>query len=265
MPQNLFSKKLDEHGWIKIAEDPQMYEWVYHVHKQACKITNCPAYKKAWLRHVNTWFAGVDVLENDAKGAFKSIALGHNVLHAISCLGYENLPLNKGQISATYPGYPQNDGSETDKAFAYRCNRFAAHIDGIIPVGAQKRRFLKEPHAYILGIPLTHTDENAAPLIVWKGSVRIMRQYFRKAFVQIPLDDWDRFDITEIYHAARRECFEKCKPIAVHTHPGGAYILHRLALHGIGLWKKGAKAPKEGRIIAYFRPFLQKMPEWLAR
>jgi len=38
--------------------------------------------------------------------------------------------------------------------------------------------------------------------------------------------------------------------------PGQAYLLHRLALHGVAPWADGAEASADGRMVAYFRPIL---------
>ncbi len=70
-------------------------------------------------------------------------------------------------------------------------------------------------------------------------------------------------DVTEAYHAARREVFETCARVVVHARPGEAYLIHRLALHGVAPWRAGAKAPPEGRMIAYFRPEIGSPADWI--
>ena len=65
------------------------------------------------------------------------------------------LPLHRAQVSVCYPGYPQPSAEESEAAYDFRRNRDAAHVDGLHGEGPEKRRYLKEPHAYILGITLT--------------------------------------------------------------------------------------------------------------
>lgn len=79
-----------------------------------------------------------------------------------------------------------------------------------------------------------------------------------------PAKYWPDIDLTDAYHAARREIFDTCPRVAVHARPGEAYLVHRLALHGVAPWAKDAKAPSEGRMIVYFRPELPGPPgSWL--
>ena len=171
--------------------------------------------------------------------------------------------MHRAQVSSVFPGYPQPSPNESDAAFAYRRDRDAAHVDGLLPIGPARRRMVREPHAYILGLPLTDCDAGASALVVWEGSHRIMAAAFAAA-----LGDWDEaarpeIDITEAYHAARRTAFERCARVALHARPGEAVLLHRLALHGISPWVDGARAPAEGRIIAYFRPELPDIGTWM--
>ena len=85
------------------------------------------------------------------------------------------LPLDTGQVSVTYPGYPRQDAGESDAQARYRRRRDAAHVDGLLPIGPHRRRMLKEPHAWILGLPVTECGAGAAPLVVWEGSHEVMR------------------------------------------------------------------------------------------
>jgi hypothetical protein len=50
------------------------------------------------------------------------------------------LPLHRAQVSVTYPGYPAPDPEESDAAHRFRRDRDAAHLDGLLPVGPEKRR-----------------------------------------------------------------------------------------------------------------------------
>jgi hypothetical protein len=96
------------------------------------------------------------------------------------------LPLHPAQVSVTYPGYPRQDPGESDAAHRFRRDRDAAHLDGLLPVGPEKRRFLRETHAFILGIAVTEASEGAAPLVVWEGSHRMIRDVFAQAFDGVP-------------------------------------------------------------------------------
>ncbi|MBE0554438.1 MAG: hypothetical protein IH625_12180, partial [Rhodobacteraceae bacterium] len=42
-----------------------------------------------------------------------------------------------------------------------------------------------------------------------------------------------------------------------------ATLMHRLCLHGVAPWADGAIAAPEGRVIAYFRPELASVADWL--
>jgi hypothetical protein len=89
-------------------------------------------------------------------------------------------------------------------------------------------------------------------MVVWEGSHEIMRARLREALSHVAARDWGRADVTDAYKAARREVFATCPRIELVAAPGEAYVLHRLALHGVAPWR-GA-ACDEGRMVAYFRP-----------
>lgn len=161
-------------------------------------------------------------------------------------------PLHRGQVSIVYPGYPRPRHGEGEAAFRYRARRDGAHVDGVKMFSDSRRRRVDEPHAWVLGLPLNDAGVEAAPLVVWEGSHDIMRRAFATAFEGQPPNLWSETDVTEAYTAARKTVFETCKRVTVHARPGEAYLMHRLALHGVAPW---AAAPNsEGRMIAYFRP-----------
>ena len=120
----------------------------------------------------------------------------------------------------------------------------------------------QEFHGFILGVPLTEADPGAAPLVVWEGSHRVIARAFRAVLDPVAPEHWPETDLTEAYHAARREVFETCPRVAVHAAPGEAYLVHRLALHGVAPWEEGAEAAPEGRMIAYLRPEVPRQT-WL--
>jgi hypothetical protein len=161
------------------------------------------------------------------------------------------------------PGYPQPSPEESDAAFAYRRDRDAAHLDGLLPIGPEKRRMVKEPHAWILGLPLNETT--ASPLTVWEGSHEILRAALLNALKPHPPENWGDVDITDAYQSARRTVFATCRRIELPTRPGEATLLHRLSLHGVAAWKSEDTAPPEGRMIAYLRPQHTSVADWLTR
>jgi hypothetical protein len=216
-----------------------------------------------WLRHGGTWFAGVDVLENDAEGR---VGQGPRLTGAVLAAAERvtgRLALHPAQVSVTYPGYPRRDAGESDTAHLYRLNRDAAHLDGLLPEGSDRRRHLCEPHGWILGLALTEADPGAAPLVIYEGSHEVMRAAFRAAFDGIAPEAWGDVDVTEPYQQARRICFETCPRTEIALKPGEAVLVHRLSLHGIAPWAEGAGAAPEGRAIAYLRPCLERVEDWL--
>jgi len=245
-----------QNGWNRFPAERAVAEWAAAARVIAQDAMRDPAEQARWLRCGGTWFVGVDTLPNGPDGAVaQSGPLQGRALEAARGL-YGDLALHRGQVSVTYPGYPRPSQDESEAAFRYRRNRDSAHVDGLLAVGADRRRMLKERHAYILGLPLTETGPGASPMVVWEGSHHIMRDMFTKALAQRPEADWADIDLTEIYQATRRQVFETCTRVEIVASPGEAYLVHRFALHGVAPWAEGASAPPEGRMIAYFRPEL---------
>ena len=208
-----------------------------------------------------TWFVGVDALPNAPDGSVSGVPLTGAAASAVA-RRFGPQSYHRAQLSVTRPGYPRPGAEETPAAFQYRLKRDAAHIDGLLPVGAHRRRMIREPHAFVLGIPLNETDPGAAPLVAWEGSHKIMVAAFRSALAGCEPQDWADVDVTDAYRDARRMVFDRCRRVVLHTRPGEALLLHRHLLHGVGPWEEGAVAPPEGRIIAYFRPELVDVRLW---
>jgi hypothetical protein len=239
-------------GWRQVGPHPAIHAWAdaaCHVAKEVLATSPEP-----W-RCGGTWFVGVDALPNGPDGTLQ------NTPFPWSALPLQPGPLHPGQLSVIRPGYPQPSADETPAAFAFRRDRDAAHLDGLLPIGPRKARMVKEPHAWILGLPLNDTD--AAPLVVWEGSHRILRAALTSALVQHPPERWGEIDVTAPYQAARRQIFETCRRVALPTAKGSATLLHRLTLHGVAAWRPMDVAPPEGRMIAYFRPLLPDVETWL--
>ena len=208
----------------------------------------------AW-RHGGTWAVGLDALPNADDGSVGGVPL------AGPWEGLIDRPTvwHRAQLSTTRPGYPARDADESEAAHRFRCDRDAAHVDGLLPLGPDRRRFLREPHAFILGIPLT--DAAVSPLVVWPGSHRIIGAALAQAMAARPELAPADVDLTDAYAAARRTCLADCPRRPVPLAPGQAVLLHRHLLHGVAPWAEGIA--QDRRIVAYFRP--QTTPaRWLS-
>jgi hypothetical protein len=244
-------------GWAVLPFRRDTADWAAAARTAACDVTGDPDARAKWLRHGATWFVGVDALPNAPDGAIGATPLrgGWDGLIALPPA------LHRAQLSVIYPGYPQQDPGDTDAAHRFRRDRDAAHLDGLLAEGPDKRRYLREPHAWILGLPLNVSD--ASPLVVWDGSHEIIRAAFQQAFAGIAPADWRNTDVTRAYQAARKDVLDRCARRVVQAAPGQAVILHRLTIHGVAPWAPAATAPPEGRMIAYFRPLLRDPADWL--
>jgi hypothetical protein len=252
-----------ERGYLSFPVDSAVRAWAEHARGFAAEAARDPA-QAHWLRCGGTWFVGVDALPNDRHGGVGGGPPLQGV--AMDFIADElrlSLPLHRAQVSICYPGYPQPSAEESPAAYRFRLNRDAAHVDGLLAEGPDKRRYVREPHAYILGLPLTWQSEDAAPLVVWEGSHIIMRAMFAKVFEGRAPKDCPDVDVTEPYQDARRQAFATCRRIVLPANPGEATLLHRHLLHGVAPWGEKATAPPEGRMIAYFRPETQRWEDWL--
>ena len=254
-----------ETGILRFPADPDMCAWADHARPVALAATQDPA-NGHWLRCGGTWFVGVDALPNDQSGWVDGgPPLAGAAMAFLNAAPGWCLPLHRAQVSVCYPGYPKPSPQETDAAFRFRRDRDAAHVDGLLAEGPEKRRFLKEPHAYILGIALTAQSPDAAPLVAWEGSHHIMRQAFARVLDGQPASRWPEIDVTEAYQAARRQVFTSCRRVMLPAAPGEAVLLHRLLVHGVAPWGAAATASAAGRMIAYFRPHFPGLADWLER
>lgn len=219
-----------------------------------------------WLRCAGTWFVGVNVLPNDALGALADgPPLAGRVIDSIHGeLGLTGFPWDRGQVSVVYPGYPQPMPSESAAAYRYRCERDAAHVDGVLRTGPNRRRHLCKHHRFILGIPMVTVSAGASPLVVWEGSHEIIRRTLQRRFGAMPAARRQHEDITELYRSVRQEIFAACARVEIAAQPGEAYLLHRLVLHGIAPWSASAQASPDGRMIVYFRPETEAADDWLS-
>jgi hypothetical protein len=239
-------------GWQRIGPHPAICAWADAA--RAAALSTLATTTESW-RCGGTWFVGVDALPNAPDGQINGTPFPWDALP----LPPE--PLHPAQLSVIRPGYPKPSHDESPAAFAYRRDKDAAHLDGLLSIGPDKRRMVKEPHGWILGLPLN--DTTAAPLTVWEGSHDILRAALLNALLPHSPDTWGDIDITDAYQAARKRVFATCRRIELPARPGEATLLHRLILHGVAAWKPTDTAPAEGRMIAYLRPHLASVKDWL--
>jgi hypothetical protein len=239
-------------GWRRLGPHPAIRAWADAARQSA--LATLAATDEPW-RCGGTWFVGVDALPNAPDGSIDGTAFPWEAVPMAPG------PLHRAQLSVIRPGYPRPAPDESPAAFAYRRDRDAAHLDGLLPVGPHKRRMVKEPHAWILGLPLNDTP--ASPLTVWDGSDQIIRTALAQALHPHPPETWGDIDITDAYKAARKHIFATCRRIELPARPGEATLIHRLTLHGVAAWKPGDQAPGEGRMIAYLRPQCATVQQWL--
>lgn len=258
------AKNFFDRGWCRFDFDPQLHSWVEAALESARATLSDPRQAK-WLRYQGTWFAGVNALPNDAHGAVgASGALRGKALDFIADeLGLSDFAWDAAQVSICYPGYPMPMAGESPGRTLYRRESDAAHVDGLLPEGPDRRRHLREYHGFILGIPMVDFDARASPFVVWEGSQEIVRAAFGRRFAGLAPELWGEQDITDVYHAARKQAFAECERVELHARPGEAFIAHRLVLHGMAPWREGAVAGDDGRMICYFRPDPFGPYEWL--
>lgn len=241
---------MNDTGVMVFDHDDRTARWAQAAWARAGHLARDPEVRSRNLRHGSTWFVGVDVLPNDATGAVDGVALAGPWAGLVP-----DLAQHPAQVSIVYPGYPARDPDQSEANHRYRIDRMAAHVDGLLPCGPDKRRYPLEFHAYILGLPLS--DVSAAPTVFWTGSHKIMQAALQSAIKE---KDPASVDVTDAYHAARRQVFETCEAVPIRARPGQAFLLHRFALHGTAPWDG---PDDQGRAIAFFRPEYPDPRDWL--
>lgn len=246
----MVAEALARDGFAVFPHDPAVLAWADAARDVAIDVLHGPGER----RHVGTWFVGVDALPNAADGSIGGVPL------AGTWMDHVTLPKtwHSAQLSVIFPGYPRRDPDESEAAHRYRRNRDAAHVDGLLPEGPQRRRHLREPHGFILGLPLN--DVASSPLVVWPGSHQVMRDAFAEAFAGAPPEAWGDVDVTDIYQATRRRVFDQCQRVEVRCRPGEAVLMHRHLLHGVAPWQGPSDCAP--RMVAYFRP-IAPVAYWL--
>lgn len=249
-------------GWCVFDYECAVQDWVDSTINEARAVVELDQ-NKHWLRHGETWFAGVNVLNNDPQGAVPNgIQLDCRALDFIKRLNGKPTALDRGQISICYPGYPKPSSLESEVAYSYRLNRDAAHLDGVLKEGGE--RFLKEYHDYILAIPMVEADQHASPFVLWSQSHSIVQARLRDALQNYPVETWADIPIQEVYQSLRKDIFKACERVEVHLKVGQVLLAHRLILHGTAPWRSNAAASKDGRMICFFRPASLDIEQWLS-
>ncbi|WP_425039418.1 hypothetical protein [Primorskyibacter sp. S187A] len=250
--------EFDAKGYARFPAEPATRAWADAALSAVKPCLTHPDHAAQWVCG-QTWFVGVDVLPNDAKGTVSGVPLTGKALDAAQALmGPQDL--HAAQVSVTRAGYPKPRVGESEAAYGFRMRRDAAHVDGLLPIGEARRRKLREPHAWILGIALNAADHDASPLVVWDGSHIPLGRALSAALRDVPATQWADFDLTEIYTRTRRDVFETCPRKTLPLKTGEAVLLHRHLLHGVAPWGENAQSDALGRAIAYFRP--QLLSNW---
>ena len=236
---------LAQRGWVILPPEPATLAWAAAAGDLARAALDDPDLRARWLVCEGTWFVGVDALPTAPDGAAGGTPLAGRLAAALAPMP----PLHPAQLSAVFPGYPRPRAGEGAAAFRYRRDRCAAHVDGILAEGPERRRHVREPHAWVLGIGLSDAAADAAPLTVWDGSHRVIGAALRARLHGHPAPE--AVDVTDAYTAARRCAFQTCPRRALPLARGAAVLLHPHLLHGIAPW---SAAPGPPRMTAYFRP-----------
>jgi len=258
-------ERLLANGWVRFPKHPLIEAWARSVRALALSLADDPDLRRRLLRCGGTWFAGVNALRNATDGSVDECGAppiaGAVVDFLRNDLGFGGFDWDRAQISICYPGYPAWDPvEESAAAYRFRVERHAAHVDGFTRRG--QRRFLGETHGFVLGIPLSNGRDRASPLSVWEGSHELFRTGLQAALEGHRVEEWGTIDLTDTYVELRRACFGRLRRVAVVASLGEAYLVHRLALHGIAPWQ--AHAGETARAVIYLRPdpFPGVLPEW---
>ena len=268
-----------KNGWCFLDNGIENYRWIEATKANIRNKFRQKEYKDSDFRSGSTWFAGINFLDNEIGGDVDGISFSSALWSQISGkFGVGIKYWDTAQVSICWKGYPRKDRSESEKAFKYRLKKYSSHVDGLIPIGSSRKRFAKEFHAFILGIPIINNRVDSAPLMVWEGSHKIFRNMFRKVYAGLSETEISNLDVTEIYQKYRRKVFSTCPVRKVFSHNNQPYILDRHLLHGIESWsvpigdpllphldKLFCTNPMSGRIVVYFRPAYKNPLDWITQ
>jgi len=172
------TRRYREDGWTVFAPDAELTGWARACAPLAAEMLADPALVGDY-RCDGTWFAGVNALPNDARGAVPGRVpplAGAAVEFTRTLAGA--FDWDRGQMSAVFPGYPRHGAEDTEASHGYRRDRCAAHVDGLERIMPSRRRKLSETHSFLLGIPLGDAGVKEGAFVVWRGSHAIMRAAF---------------------------------------------------------------------------------------
>ena len=268
-----------KNGWCFLDSDIENYQWIEATKVNILNKFEQKEFNISDFRSGSTWFAGVNFLDNGSEGDINGASFSSELWSEIyGKFGHGIKYWDTAQVSIFWKGYPKKDQSETEKAFKYRLKKYSAHVDGLIPIGSKKRRFAKEFHAFILGIPIMNNRIDSAPLVVWEGSHIIFRNLFRKLYTGLSKKKVSKLDVTEIYQKYRRKVFSTCTFRKVVSQKNQPYILDRHLLHGVIPWNETVNIspmsyqndvfrlnPMFGRIVVYFRPSYKNSIDWVTQ
>jgi len=239
-------------GFAVYPKDAGVTRWAQAAYRAGAEVAADPAMRARWLRHDRTWFVGVDALPTGPDGSIEGVPLTGSWMRDVP------LPAqwHPAQISVTYAGYPRQGPDDSEAAHRYRMSRASAHVDGLRLEDG--RRYPREPHAFVVGFALNETT--ACPLMVWPGSHVVIGAALRAV---IGAQDPRQVDVTLAYTQARRTVFDTITPVPVAAGVGEAIVVHRHTVHGIAPHHASQPIPREGRMMAYFRPECADPYDWI--
>ena len=106
-------------GWERFGHDPALESWARTANGFAEKAMQDAAHAQ-WWDCEDTWFIGVDALENDETGRLPEGTGLPGWLMSDLYKSYGRYPLHKAQISVIRPGYPKPRSGESEAAFVAR-------------------------------------------------------------------------------------------------------------------------------------------------
>jgi len=255
-----------ERGWMLFGVEKASRDWAAYARPLAAAALSDPRHAERY-KCAGTWFCGTNVLDNDEHGALPGgpplAGAAVDFVHRHLCSG--PLAWDRAQVSVCFPGFPRQAADETDASFRFRVKRDGAHLDGLMAEGPEKRRVLREHHAFLLGLPLNDAGAGCAPFVVWEESHDIIREMLREQLGHLAPPDWPRVDLKRPYNEARKRVFEECRRVTVVPRKGEAVLVDRHVIHGTAPWSASAAdtGPNASRMIAFFRPQQRDLEAWL--
>ncbi len=253
-------------GWYQFSADDQILGWLESIQTVVGQAIAAPQ-NQHWWRYQGTWFVGVNVLPNDGRGRVNAgpTLTGAAANFLAKYLKADLGAFDKAQLSIVRAGYPQADKHETKAALAYRRDRDAAHIDGLLKDAVAAGRYAREYHHYLWAIALHDGSLCTSPLVVWRGSHRLIQDSFRRFFADKDIESISQYDVSECYAATRKQVFEQCERVALPLQRGQSVVAHRFLLHGTAPWSRSQRGIKQtdARGLCFFRPELKDLHRWL--